>query len=258
MSISKVPGDLTCAAHSVAVGLLAEGLKNHEWFSEIKDMFDKIVRKIYDINGIFQGYEVKPHLLRELVPEVVVARGPRFFQEMFGTIWYWGDKEAYNIYGYNDLTSERPHERNFMEYADPFFMVCSYLFKCKIRIVTGNGLQKEFSKAWQKGPVIQVFSNMGNRAGTHFDALLSSDLDKVWFPDPSTFFEPGNPYVVDGHEFIDIVPRIDLWHSYLGSRYTEVIKIIEQEKASHLLVLKYLQEEEDEKFAKELHKKLNK
>jgi hypothetical protein len=266
---AKVPGDLTCAAHSVVLSILAVATEHPEWFISIKPIFTKLVRKTHDVDGTFIGYEIKPHLLRELVPEVVVERGSRFFQQMFGTIWYWGEKEANNIYGYNEATSERPHERDFMEYADPFFMVCSYLFQCKIMVRTQNGLRKEFCEAWSnQKPTLNIHSNMGSSAGTHFDSMLSSALDKVWFPDPSHFFEAGEPYIIDNHKFRDIVPRIDLWHFYLGDRYQEVLAKVNrfteekesQELAEHL-ALKFLQEdamlEEDARLAAELHDQLN-
>ena len=266
MKKASVPGDLTCAAHSVVIGLLAQGFQNPDWFISIKDIFTQLVRKSHDSEGKFLGYEVKPHLLRELVPEVVVERGTEFFQQMFGQTWYWGKKEADNIYGFNDATKEKPHERNFMEYADPFFMVCSYLFKCKIMVVTQNGLRKEFCKVWSTGPTIQIISDMnGSNASTHFDAMLLDELERVWFPDPSTFFEHGIPYKIDGQEYRDIVPRIDLWHSYLGDRYQEVFnkvdKIIADKKSQELaekMALKLLQEDEDARLARELDNELNK
>ena len=67
---------------------------------------------------------------------------------------------------------------------------------------------------------------------------------------------PGEPYIVDGSEFRDLIHRIDLWHSYLGNRYHDVLMIetrFREEKESQefaeKLALKFLQEDEDAKMA---------
>lgn len=227
MMIAKVPGDLTCAAHAVTLAVLAEASKNIGWFGKIKDNFDKIVRKIYDVEGKFLAYEVKPHILRDDIPDLINEKGQELFAQLFGTDWYWDDLVDGTIRGINQLTSDKPNERNFMEHANPFFMVCSYLFKCKILIATRTGFETEFIGE-RDGPIIRIYSDMNSGAGTHFDAYLPNDMDKSWFPNIDNFGENGPSYKVDDREYRDIIPRIDLWHSFLGNKYKEVLDRYQQ------------------------------
>lgn len=261
--IAKVPGNLSCAAHAFILGFLWTAVQNPVWFLSIRDKFDYIVRRIYGIDGNFECYEIRSHLLREQVDEFVSAKGQDFFRRLFGQTWYWGNEVSANIAGRNFATFENPVERDFMEHANPFFMVCSIIFNCQIRVVTRNRGYVTFSVPNCQGPIVNVFSDMENRAGIHFDALLPLDAPQIWFPNPDSFTEPGVPYVGDdGNIYCDVVSRIDKFYEFLGHRYSDVLSSCErfrirQEEADRALANRLLQEEEDSDYAAKLNRQLN-
>ena len=263
--VAKVPGDLTCAAHSLILGLIACMHGNFEWFNSIQDVFRKIVREIHDIDGKNLGCVVKPHILRDEIPDFVKEKGPDFFLRFFGhEKWFWDDLVDGNIRGINKLTREKPNERNFMEYANPFFMVSSYLFKCQILVIAKNGSEccYEGAKDGTKDvPIIRIYSDMDVHGGTHFDAMLPDDFDNSWFPSIDNFNEPGPLYTVDGVEYRDIIPRIDLWHSFLGTKYQEVLnkhqQFIADREFAEKLALQESQSASDAELAAKLSAEWN-
>lgn len=256
----KVPGNLTCAAHSIFLSLFATGYLNPGWFKSISDIISLFVRKNYNIDGTESGCQIRTHMLRDLVVETVKLRGEQNFADTFGDTWYWGPEVESDIIGEIENTKENPELRGFIEYANPFFMVCSYLFKCKIMVIMDNGSFQIFSVKNMTGmnPIIKVRSNADHGSGTHFDALIPQNMDPEWYLDLSTFYDSGPKYMFEGKEYSDVILKIDDWYSYLGNRYLAIIKRFKQDDnlAKRLAELA-LQIEEDAALARELSKELN-
>lgn len=248
-TLVKVPGNLTCAAHSFFLSLLAVGMTNLSWFHSIFDIVSVFVRRNYDIDGTVSGCQIRTHMLRDLVVETVRLRGENHFATAFGDSWYWGPEVESDILGIIESTKDDPATRGFIEHANPFFMVCSFLFKCKIHVQMDNGLSQTFSPKNLLGPIIKIRSNADSGKGTHFDALIPDNLPEEWSLDLNVFYGSGPKYIFEGNEYSDIILNIDDWYSYLGNRYLDILRKSNQAN-------KAKQIEDDLKFARELSVRL--
>ncbi|AYV76883.1 MAG: hypothetical protein Barrevirus3_3 [Barrevirus sp.] len=250
-----VPGNLTCAAHSFVLSLLSAGLENHAWFNSIKDVLLILIRENHNVDGQLLNCQIRTHLLRDLVVDTVEKFGEPFFVKEFGKDkFYWDDLIAADIRGINEETKRDPSARSFLDHANPFFMVCSYLFQCNVRIVMDDGNVTTFSSRSSNYPVtIQVRSNATmNSLGTHFDAFILPNLGPNWLTDLDPFYGVGDSYVYNGELVHDVILKINDWYRYLGDRYQDVLKAVSKKNYSESN--KTL--EENRRMALELSKKI--
>lgn len=263
---AKVPGNLTCAAHSIFLSLFATAMFNPKWFESICDVVIAMIRRMYNVDGTETACQVRTHMLRDLVVETVQLRGKKNFKKTFGDSWYWGPEVEADICGIIEETRENPASRGFIEHANPFFMVCSFLFKCKIEVIMDNGRSQIFMVPGCAGPIIKVRNNAQDRVGTHFDALIPDNLPKIWFIDLNIFYKRGAVYIFEGQEYCDVDLKIDDWYTYLGYRYFDVIDVINASKERQLardkelaerLAFLTLQIEKDAELARKLSRELN-
>jgi len=259
LRLASVPGNLTCAAHAFSLSLLATTKENHKWFSTIHKLLETFVRETHDVKGTVIKKEFRTHILRDLVADTVNEKGTQFFENMFGLhTWYWDDLVAADIIGINNATVNDPTERGFIEHANPFFMVCAYLFNCQVCVVCKNGNTQLFSFD-NTSPIIYVSSNATDGSlGSHFDALIPEHLDPIWSINLSVFFEYSEPYFVDSELVRDVVMKIEKWYSHLYDRFQEVCIDLDQTKSlelAELMTIQYFQEESDREFAFELDSK---
>ncbi len=233
LRLAPVPGNMTCGAHSFILSLMAVALSNIKWFQSISDFFDmQLVRRFYDLNGTILGCGVRSHLLRELAVETVRNRGAGFFERLFGSDkWYWGPEVEANIIGRTDASDTDPADRSFLEHANPFFMVCAYLFDCSVRIIQDDGVTITFRSPNCRGPVITIRSSAkDNQLGGHFDSLIDARLGAEWSVDLERFREHGTAYTYNGRSYVDVRTNIESWYVHLGNLYCQVRHTMEKEK----------------------------
>lgn len=229
LRLAPVPGNMTCGAHAFILSVMAVASSNLRWFKNIAGFFDmQLVRRMYSLDGSIFSCAVRSHLLRELIVETVEQRGAEFFERLFGIDkWYWGPEVEADIIGRTDASDTDPTDRSFLEHANPFFMVCAFLFNCSVRIIQDNGVTTTFQVPGCNGPIITIRSSANDQSlGVHFDAYISSHLGSEWSVDLEMFHE-NIPVFINGKHYVDVHTNIEKWYMHLGNLYCQISRTME-------------------------------